>query len=137
MLFSSDERGINLGLLLMRVGLAAGLLIHSLPGLIGGAAQWKSAGTALSYINIGLPLEVLGFVVLLIEVLGGVSLLCGYLFRTLCIILTLLFGLFCFNYLNIGYRTLTLFSLGLASVFIGLFNTGTGRYAVAVKLEKK
>ena len=137
MLFSSQERGINLGLLLMRIGLAAMLLIHSLPRLIDGAAQWKSVGTTLSYVNIGLPLQVLGFVVLLIETLGGVSLLCGYLFRTACIILTLLFGLYCFNYINIGYRTLTLFSLGLASVFIGLINTGPGRYAVAVKLEKK
>jgi putative oxidoreductase len=137
MLFSSQERGINLGLLFMRVGLAAMLLIHSLPRLIGGAAQWKSVGTTLSFVNIGLPLQVLGFVVLLMETLGGVSLLCGYLFRTSCIILTFLFGLYCFNYINIGYRTLTLFSLGLASVFIGLINTGPGRYAVAVKLEKK
>ena len=137
MFLSSQEREISLGLLLMRIGLAAMLLIHSLPRLIGGAAQWKSVGTTLSYVNIGLPLQVLGFVVLLMETLGGVSLLCGYLFRTACIILTLLFGLYCFNYLNIGYRTLTLFSLGLASVFVGLINTGPGRYAVAVKLEKK
>jgi putative oxidoreductase len=137
MLFSSQERGINLGLLLMRIGLAAMLLIHSLPRLIDGAAQWKSVGATVSYVNIGLPLQVLGFVVLLMETLGGVSLLCGYLFRTACIILTLLFGLYFFNYISIGYRTLTLFSLGLASVFIGLINTGPGRYAVAVKLEKK
>ncbi len=137
MLFSPQERGINLGLLLMRVGLAAVLLIHSLPKLFSGAAQWKSFGTTLSYINIGLPLEVLGFTVLLMKSLGGISLLCGYLFRTSCIILTLLFGFYFFNYINIGYRTLTLFSLGLASVFIGLVNTGPGRYALAVKLEKK
>jgi len=39
--------------------------------------------------------------------------------------------------MHIGYRTLTLFSLGLGLVFIGLLNTGPGRYAVAVKLEEK
>ena len=137
MLFSSQERRISFGLLFMRVGLALLLLIHSLPRLIGGTAQWKSVGTALNFINPGIPVEILGLAVSLLESLAGVSLLTGYLFRVSCALMTLVFGLFFFNYMQIGYRTLTLFSLGLGMVFIGLMNTGPGRYAVSVKLEEK
>jgi len=137
MFFDSQERRINFGLLVMRFGLAAVLLVHSLPVLMGGAAYWKSVGTSLNFINIGIPPKVLGFVIMLFESLCGVSLLSGFLFRTSCVILTVLYGLYFFNYLNIGYKTLTLYSFGLALVFIGLMNTGPGRYAVAVKLERK
>jgi uncharacterized membrane protein YphA (DoxX/SURF4 family) len=137
MFFDSQERRINFGLLVMRFGLATVLLIHSLPVLMGGAAYWKNVGTSLNFINIGISPQVLGFVIMLFESLCGVSLLSGFLFRTSCVILTVIYGLYFFNYLNIGYKTLTLYSLGLALVFIGLMNTGPGRYAVAVKLERK
>ena len=137
MFFDSQERRINFGLLVMRIGMAAILLVHSIPVLMGGAAHWKSVGTSLNFINVGIPPQVLGFVVLLFESLCGVSLLSGFLFRISCVILALLYGLYFFNYLNIGYKTLTLYSLGLALVSLGLMNTGPGRYAVAVKLERK
>ncbi len=137
MLFSSQERRISFGLLVIRVGLAVILLIHSVPRLLGGAVQWKSVGTTLNCLNLGISLEILGFAVSLLESLAAISLLSGYLFRTSCTVMTVIFGFYFFNYLDIGYRTLTLFSLGFASVFIGLINTGPGRYAVAVKLETK
>ncbi|MDY6791312.1 MAG: DoxX family protein [Thermodesulfobacteriota bacterium] len=137
MFYNSQERKINFGLLVMRVGLAVILLIHSMPGLIGGAAYWKKIGTGLSFINIGLPPEAIGFIMMLLESLGALSLLFGYLFRPFSIVLAILYCLYFFNYYNIGYRTLMLYSLSLASVFIGFVNTGPGRYAIAVKLEKK
>jgi hypothetical protein len=51
--------------------------------------------------------------------------------------LFIIFGLYCFNYFSIGYRTLMLWSAGLAAVFFGLIYAGPGRYSIAVKLEKK
>jgi putative oxidoreductase len=137
MFFNSQERKINFGLLVMRVGLAIILLIHSMPGLVGGVTHWKRIGTGLSFINIGLPPEAIGLVVMLLESLGALSLLFGYLFRPFSIVLAILYCLYFFNYYNIGYRTLMLYSLSLASVFLGFTNTGPGRYAIAVKLEKK
>ena len=98
MLFSSQERRISFGLLLMRIGLATVLMIHSLPRLFGGAAQWKSVGTALNYANAGIPVEILGFAVSLLESLAGVSLLSGYLFRTSCIAMTVIFGFYFFRF---------------------------------------
>ena len=137
MFFNSQERKTNFGLLVMRVGLAVILLIHSMPSLFGGIGQWKRIGTGLSFINVGFPPEVIGFVIMLLESLGALSLLFGYLFRPFSIVLTILYCLYFFNYYNIGYRTLMLYSLSLASVFIGFANTGPGRYSIAVKLKKK
>ena len=136
-MFSSQERQSNSGLLIIRLGLAAVLLIHSLPKLFAGLHSWQSVGTTLGFINVGLPTEVLGFSMLLLETLGAVSLMFGYIFRSACIILFIIFGLYCFNYFSIGYRTLMLWSAGLAAVFFGLIYVGPGRYTIAVKLEKK
>ena len=134
---TGEDRKITFGLLIIRVGLTAVLLIHCLPPLFAGAGAWQRIGTPLAFINIGLPPTLLGLVVLLLEALGGISLVFGYFFRIACVILSVLFGLYFFNYFRIGYHTLMLWSLGLATVFLGLLYTGPGRYSIAVKLEKK
>jgi len=136
-MFGSQERKTNFGLLIMRLGLAAALLIHSLPKLIGGSHAWQGLGTMLGFINVGLPPAILGLVILLIEAAGAVSLLFGYFFRIAGIVLCILFGLYAFNYFSIGYQSLMLWSIGIAAVFLGLFFVGPGRYAFAFRLEKK
>jgi putative oxidoreductase len=136
-MFGSQERKTNFGLLIMRLGLAAALLIHSLPKLIGGSHAWQGLGTMLGFINVGVPPSVLGLTVLLIEALGAVSLLFGYFFRIACMVLCILFGLYSFNYFSIGYQTLLLWSIGIAAIFMGLFFIGPGRYALTVRLEQK
>jgi uncharacterized membrane protein YphA (DoxX/SURF4 family) len=113
-MFNSQDRKIHFGLLIMRLGLTAVLFLHALPKLFAGAHSWKSVGTSLGFINIGLPP-----------------------FRATCILLFIIFGLYFFNYFQIGYNTLMLWSLGLAAVFFGLIYVGPGRYVIAVKLEKK
>jgi putative oxidoreductase len=136
-MFGSQEQKINFGLLIMRLGLAAALIVHSLPKLTGGAHAWQSVGTTLNFINIGVPRTLLGFIFLLLAALGAVSLLFGYFFRIACIILFILFGLYSFNYFSIGYQTLMQWSLGIAAVFMGLFFIGPGRYALTLKRKRK
>jgi putative oxidoreductase len=121
----------------MRLGLTAVLFLHALPKLFAGAHSWKSVGTSLGFINIGLPPMIFGFAILFLEAMGAVSFVFGYFFRAACTILFILFGLYFFNYFKIGYNTLMLWSLGLAAVFFGLIYVGPGRYSIAVKLEKK
>jgi len=135
--FNAQDRQSNFGLLVMRLGLAAVLLIHSLPKLFAGSHSWQSVGTTLGFIDVGVPAAILGFSMLLLEALGAVSLMFGYFFRIACIVLFIIFCLYFFNYFRIGYQTLMLWSAGLAAVFFGLIYVGAGRYAIAVKLEKK
>jgi putative oxidoreductase len=136
-MFGSQERRTNFGLLIMRLGLAVVLLIHSLPKLLAGSHAWQGLGTMLGFINVGVSASILGITILLIEALGAVSLLTGFFFRIACIVLFILFGLYFYNYFSIGYQTLMLWSSGIAAVFLGLFFIGPGRYAFAVRLEQK
>lgn len=139
MLFTSQERKMNFGLLFMRLGLAAVLFIHALPKLFDGTAAWKKFWMSLEFESIGLPGATMGFAILLIESIGALSLLSGYFYRPACALLSFLYGLYFFGYFyyKSGYVTLTLWSLGLAAVFFGLIYVGPGRYTVSVKLEKK
>jgi putative oxidoreductase len=121
----------------MRLGLAAVLLIHSLPKLLAGSPAWQGLGTMLGFINVGVSASILGITILLIEALGAVNLLTGFFFRIACFVLFILFGLYFYNYFSIGYQTLMLWSSGIAAVFLGLFFIGPGRYAIAVRLEQK
>lgn len=136
-MFNAQDRQSNFGLLIMRLGLAAILLIHSLPKLFAGSHSWHGVGTTLGFINVGVPAAILGLSMLLLEALGAVSLMFGYFFRITCIVLFIIFCLYFFNYFSIGYQTLMLWSAGLAAVFFGLIYMGPGRYSIAVKLEKK
>ena len=136
-MFGSQDRKNSFGLLIMRLGLAAVLLVHSVPKLIAGASAWRSVGTMMSFIDIGLPSSLAGCVMLILETLGAVSLLFGYFFRVACTILFLLFGLYFFYHLSTGVNSLMLWTAGLAAVFLGLIYIGPGRYAISVKLEKK
>ena len=138
MLFTnSHDKRTSLGLLLQRVGLSAMLSIHCVPKLLGGLPQWTLAGKVLHFINLGVPVHFIGLVILILEAIAILSLLSGYFFRSSCVLMAILHGLYCYSYFSIGYKTLTLFALGLTTVFIGLMNTGPGRYAISVKLEKK
>jgi putative oxidoreductase len=137
MLFNQQEKRISFGLLFMRVGLSAVLLIHALPKLIEGAASWAIVGKNLSFLNSGLPLEALGLILLVLETVCGFCLLSGYFFRSANIVMTIIYILYFLNYFNAGYKTLLLYALGFIAVFFGLIYIGPGRYAVFVKIEKK
>jgi len=89
------------------------------------------------HINTGLPPELAGLTVLIIEVLGAISLAAGYFSRIFSALLAVLFGLFFYDYLSGNYKTLTLFTAALAAIFFGLIFTGSGHYAIAVQLKKR
>ena len=92
-MFSAQDRQSNFGLLIMRQGLAAVLLIHALPKLFAGSHSWQSVGTTLGFIDVGVPAAILGFSMLLLEALGALSLTFGYFFRIACIVLFIIFCL--------------------------------------------
>jgi uncharacterized membrane protein YphA (DoxX/SURF4 family) len=136
MLFNASERKKDLGLLLMRLGLAALLLLNALPELLSGPFFWRSAGAILPFADIGLPTRVIGMTVLILEVLGALGLFSGYLFRMACAVLGTIFGLYCLNYYRMDDPTMMQWSMGLTGVCLGLIFTGPGRYAFSVKFTR-
>ncbi|MFZ5573228.1 MAG: hypothetical protein ACOZF0_22730 [Thermodesulfobacteriota bacterium] len=134
-MFLSQDRRLNIGLLCMRIGPAAGLLYHAGPRLLSGAISWEQTGKSLYFLKTGLPLKWIGLAVLLIEAAGALSLISGYVIRVLCFLLAGLFALHCYTYFLAGNKALLLYALGLFSVFLGLVFTGPGGYALTVKLK--
>jgi uncharacterized membrane protein YphA (DoxX/SURF4 family) len=134
---TATERRINPGLLLIRCGLAATLLFYALPRLLDGSAAWAAVGKDMRFLHADVSYAIVGVIVLLIKVLASVGLVTGFLFRLSSIALACVYGLYFFNFINVGYKTLPLYAAALACVCLGLFMTGPGRFAVAVKIEKK
>jgi uncharacterized membrane protein YphA (DoxX/SURF4 family) len=134
---TTTDRQINTGLLIIRCGLAATLLFYALPRLLDGSAAWSAVGKDMRFLHADVSCAIVGMIVLLIKVLAGAGLVTGFLFRLSSIGLACIYGLYFFNFINAGYKTLPLYAAALACVSLGLFMIGPGRYAVAVKIEKK
>ena len=134
---TATERRINTGLLIIRCGLAATLLFYALPRLLDGSATWSAVGRDMRFLHADVSFAIVGVIVLLIKVLASAGLVTGFLFRLSCIGLAGVYGLDFFNFINVGYKTLPLYAAGLACVCLGLFMIGPGRFAVALKIEKK
>ena len=134
---TSADRRINTGLLLVRCGLAATLLFYALPRLLDGSSAWSAVGKDMRFLHADVSYAIVGLIVLLIEALGSVGLVTGFMFRLSSVGLACVYGLYFYNYINVGYKTLPLYAGALACVCLGLFLTGPGRFAVAVKIERK
>jgi uncharacterized membrane protein YphA (DoxX/SURF4 family) len=133
----TSERQSNLGLLLMRLGIAVTMLVYALPKLMGGSRHWVQVGKDLRFLQADFPFQVVGLILLLFEVLGSLGMITGGLFRISAVLLTTVYALYFVNFFAIGYKTLPLYAAALACVCIGLMIIGPGRFAVAVKIEKK
>jgi uncharacterized membrane protein YphA (DoxX/SURF4 family) len=134
---TASERQLNSGLLIIRLGLAAAMLIHALPRLFHGARAWAAMGREIHFLQAGMSAQIAGLILLIIEALSGLGLLSGYLFRVSATCLAGVFGMYFFNFLSVGYRTLWLYAAALTCVCIGMLLTGPGRFAVSVKIESK
>jgi uncharacterized membrane protein YphA (DoxX/SURF4 family) len=134
---TATEHQINTGLLLIRCGLAATLLFYALPRLLDGSAAWSAVGRDMRFLPADVSYAIVGGIVLLIDVLASVGLVTGFMFRLSSIGLACVYGLYFFNFINVGYKTLPLYAAALACVCLGLVLIGPGRFAVAVKIEKK
>lgn len=132
-----NERRLNTGLLIMRLGMAASLLIYTLPKLLGGTQMWILVGKNLRFLENDFPAQVVGFILLLVETLASIGLITGGLFRISTALLASVYGLYFFNFINRGYQTLPLYAAALTCVCLGLLYIGPGRFAVAVKIEQK
>lgn len=134
---SANQRNLNVGLLIMRLGIAITMLAYAVPKLIGGSRAWIRVGKELQFLEADIPYQVVGLVVLLLQVLGSLGLITGGFFRLSAVLLTSVYALYFIDFFTIGYKTLPLYAAALAICAIGLMIAGPGRFAVSLKIEKK
>lgn len=119
------------GLLIMRIGLGIGLIIHGLPKLVGGTAEWARLGASMSHLGINFFPVFWGFLIAVTEGIGGVLLIIGAFYRPVCLLLT--FAMIVATARQMGdpkgsYARSQ--PLQMAFTFFGLAFVGPGRFSI-------
>ena len=119
----------NFGLLIMRIGIGAMMIMHGYPKLIGGPDKWEKIGEAMKYVNMEYYPVVWGFLAGLAETGGGLLLILGILFRPACFFLLFTMVMAVVTHFGRGDEFMRAsHAIELAFVFFGLFFIGPGNF---------
>lgn len=77
----------DLGLFLLRVAVGVIMIIHGVPKFLGGTEILKEVGSAMANLGVTYAPVFWGFMAAFSEVLGGLLLIVGFLFRPACFFL--------------------------------------------------
>lgn len=132
MILTSLSKYRDVGLLLMRIGLGAMMILHGWPKLVGGPALWEKLGMAMSHLGISFFPVGWGFMAALSESLGGALLIIGFCFRPATMLLTCtMIVAATMHYKTSGGEFLEYaWPVELAIVFASLILIGPGRFSV-------
>lgn len=126
------------GLLFMRFGVGALLLFNGAPKLIGGLDVWRNEGIIFLDFGVTSYIEQVGFLSCLIQFLGGISLLSGFLIPIFAPLLSVVFLSFAYRAYEQSLETFHVLTIaGLAVVMLGLTLTGPGNISVNWTKPKK
>ncbi len=128
---------LDLGLLILRMGLGLIFIGHGYPKLMGGPESWENVGSAMSYLGIDSLHIVFGFLAASAELFGGIFLILGlYTLPTLVLLLCTMFVAFIMQLsTGAGYPTVA-YPLAMATVFIALLFIGPGKMSMDNKLMR-
>lgn len=121
----------DIGLLLLRAGIGAMMILHGWPKLIAGPEKWEALGRAMEHLGIHFLPAFWGFACAATETIGGALLILGFCFRPVSLLLT-------FNFIVAAvmlHRTGSDFigwsrPVEMAILFLGLTIVGAGRHSV-------
>jgi putative oxidoreductase len=75
----------NFGLIIIRVGLGIMFIYHGYPKLTGGEKAWTQLGGSIQYLGIHFLPAAWGLLSAVVETIGGLLLILGFLFRPVCV----------------------------------------------------
>lgn len=119
------------GLLLMRLGVGAMMILHGYPKLLGGPEKWTKLGGNMKHFGINVYPEIWGFMASVAEGVGGLLLILGFLFRPSAFLLLCTMIVAAVTHLK-GGDTLkdASHAIELGFVFLGMFILGPGKYSI-------
>ena len=130
-IFSGLGKYTNLGLLLMRAGVGAMMIVHGYPKLIGGPEKWAKLGASMANLNVHVYPTFWGFMAGATEALGGLLLILGLAFRPASFLLLFTMVVAAISHFAKGDDLLKAsHAIELGFVFLGFFFIGPGRYSV-------
>jgi putative oxidoreductase len=129
---------LNLGLLVLRLGMGAMFIVHGAPKLFDGSERWERLGHSMSNLGIEFWPRFWGFMAAISEFGGGVLMILGFLFRPAMALLFITMAVATVDHLAEGD------SVGKAShaieagtVFLAMFLIGPGKYALRELVRRR
>ncbi|MDQ8052607.1 MAG: DoxX family protein [Pedobacter sp.] len=130
-IFESLGKYRNTGLLLLRLGLGAMMMVHGLPKIMGGPEGWTQLGATMKIVHIDFLPTFWGFMAAITEGLGGFLLILGLFFRPVNMLLVINMIIAALMHFNKGDGINgASHAIELAIVFFGLIFIGAGKYSI-------
>ena len=121
----------NTGLLILRVGLGAMMMVHGLPKIMGGPTGWEGLGGSMKVVGIDFLPTVWGFLAAISEGLGGFLLVLGLFFRPVNMMLVFTMIVAALVHFGKGEGIMgASHAIELGIVFLALIFIGPGKYSV-------
>lgn len=131
-LFENLGKYRNTGLLILRIGIGAMMMVHGLPKIMGGPTGWEQIGGSMKLVHIDFLPVFWGFMAAISEGLGGFLLLLGLFFRPVNMLLVITMMMAATVHLSDPKQGLAEAShaIELAIVFFSLIFIGPGKYSI-------
>ncbi|SOD20053.1 DoxX family protein [Pedobacter xixiisoli] len=124
----------NTGLLILRVGLGAMMMVHGLPKIMGGPDTWTGLGSSMKVIGINFLPTFWGLMAALAEGMGGFLLLLGLFFRPVNMLLAFTMLIAALVHFGKGEGIMgASHAIEVGIVFFSLIFIGPGKYSVDKK----
>lgn len=122
---------VNIGLLVLRIGIGVIFIFHGLPKLMGGVETWTQIGSTMSMVGISFAPAFWGFMAAFAEAIGGIFIILGLLHRPVALMLVFTMIVAVLMHVTAG-DPFGIYSNALKGlvVFIALFITGPGKYSL-------
>lgn len=125
-----DDRWLDVGLLLLRLGFGLGFVyFHGWAKITGGPERWAAVGSSLDHLGIGVGHTSFGFLAALAEAVGGLFIAAGFLFRPFALLLAATMLVAWSRHVITGQGT-PAHAFKNLWVALGLAFIGPGRYSI-------
>ena len=133
-----SKRGLNLGLLIIRIGVGIEFILHGIIKLQAGSDEWREMGSTLLIYGIHFAPMILGFLAIFPTLVGGTLLILGVFMRTVCFLLLAISAITLGKHITLNDSFLiSSHAMESAILFLSLLFIGPGKYTLSEWLLQK
>jgi len=128
---------VNVGLLVIRVGIGIMFIVHGWPMISGGPASWAPLGQAIGTVGIHFGYPFWGFMAAFAEFVGGIALILGLFTRFFSLLMLITMVVAVAVHLGKGDDVvIASHAIEMAVVFLGLLFTGAGSFSAGMFINR-
>jgi putative oxidoreductase len=127
-----NERNINTGLLILRIGIGSMFILHGWPKLQGGPDGWRHLGLNMHYLGINFLPAFWGFMAMAAEFFGGVLFIVGLWVRPAAAMMLFTMLVAAIGNLSLGYGLEGIVEIiEVSSTLAMLLIAGGGKFSIS------